>query len=116
MSCMNWKMKIMTKKNPKPSTEKIDLLFNNFVGEIISVMLNKDVEQTKQTETKIETLRSSISVNGYLIDMDDDFLYLGYEPSTIAQAVKRDFIVHIEIADNLEELLIPETFEDKSYN
>lgn len=99
------------------SKPKLDRLFEVFAGEIVSIMLNKDVEQTRQTETKIETLRSSIVVNGYLVDMDDDYVYLGLESDIINQAVKRAFIVHMEIVDNLDEIIditVPAT--NKGYN
>lgn len=102
----------------KMNKEKIDLLFETFVGESVIILLDKEVEQTRQSETHIETLKSSLSVNGYIIDMDDDFVYLGYNPDSIAQAVKKSFIIHVEIANQEDELLsnIELPKDEKEYN
>jgi hypothetical protein len=95
----------MTVKKKKAEIKR-DTFFQVFCGEAISVMLDRDVEQTKQTETQMESLKTSISVQGYLIEMDDDFLYLGYEPEMINQAVKISSIVHVETMENpLDEIM-----------
>lgn len=98
--------------------EKADVLFEVFAGEFVSILIDKEVEQTKQSETHIETLKSSLSINGYIIDMDDDYVYLGYEPSIISQAIKKSFIVHIEITSANNEILsnIELPKDEKEYN
>lgn len=90
----------------KKKTKKIDRLFDVFCGEAVSVMVNRDSESTTQTETKIETLKAPIVLAGYLIDTDDEFLFLGLDPDAINQAVRRDSVVHIEIMENpLDEIM-----------
>lgn len=93
----------VTKKKEPP----LDLLFQNFAGELIEILINKEVEQSKQTEDMIETLKHSMHVIGYFTDMDDKFLYLGLEPDTISQAINRNFIIHVEITtpDELDMML-----------
>lgn len=100
------------------SKDKIDLLFETFVGESVSILLDKEIEQIRQTETHIETLKSSLSVNGYIIDMDDDFIYLGYNQESIAQAVKKSYIIHVEISNESDEILssIDLPKDEKDYN
>ena len=102
----------------KMAKEKVDVLFDVFAGEHISIILDKEVEQVRQTETHIETLKSSISISGYAVDMDDDYIYLGYEPGIISQAIKKTFIVHIEITnpnnDILSSIELPK--DEKEYN
>lgn len=89
---------------------KLDLLLLNFAGELVSVTLNKDIQHTKQTEEFVETMTSVLTVNGYLIDVDDSFLYLGYEEDQIAQAINRNFVINVELA---EEAAIESLMEDK---
>lgn len=78
---------------------KLDRLFEIFCGELVTIMLDRDLEETTQTETHIETLKTSISIQGFLVEMDDDFLFLGITPDMITQAVYKTHVVHIEILD-----------------
>jgi hypothetical protein len=51
-------------------------------------------------------LKAPIVLAGYLVDTDDEFLYLGLDPDAINQAVRRDTVVHIEIMENpLDEIM-----------
>lgn len=84
----------------KKKTEKnMDLLLENFAGEIVEVIINKDIELTEQTEEALNTMKSSLSTTGYLTDLDDSFLYLGHEPNMIHQAINRDFVVYIGLSE-----------------
>ena len=94
----------MAKKKPVKK-ESNSILFEVFCGEAVTIMINRDVEQTEQNETTIKTLKTSLSVQGYLIEVDDEYLYLGYDPEIISQAVKKESIVHIEsMIDPLDEI------------
>lgn len=93
----------------KKKTEKnMDLLLENFAGEVVEVIINKDIELTEQTEESLNTMKSSLSTKGYLTDLDDNFLYLGYEPNVIHQAINRDFVVYIGLAEeeDVETLMV----------
>lgn len=113
----------MTKKltkvtKPTKKLEPLDLFLSNFAGELITVIVNKDITQTKQTEEYIESLTSSLSVEGYLTDLDDTFVYLGYMPEQIHQAINRDFIIHVELKDEgaFEEIMAQEEKPGSTYN
>ncbi len=98
---------------------KADRLFEIFCGEAVSISLDRDLEKTTSSRTKIETLKTSQTVHGYLVDYDDYFFYLGYEPESYDQAVKKDYIVHVELMENpMDEIL--DDFEtpkdEKGYN
>lgn len=84
----------------KKTASKNDRLFEVFCGEVIQVMVDRDSEQTTQTETKTEILKAPVVIAGYLVDTDDDYLFLGYEPEVINQAIRRESVVHIELMDN----------------
>lgn len=73
-------------------------LFDFFVGDIVSIILDQQVEHTIEKTNSVQTMKSPLSVQGYVLDMDDEYVYLGHSPDQISQAVKIDFIVHIETA------------------
>ena len=96
----------MAKKKPVKK-ETSSILFEIFCGEAVSVMINRYVEQVEQNETTVKTLKTSLSIQGFLIEVDDDYVYLGYDPDVICQAVKKDSIVHIEtMTDELDDIMI----------
>jgi hypothetical protein len=89
--------------NKKP--DKIDRLFENFASEKVSVIIDKDITLTMESEEMSQTQQTPLQVNGYLTDVDDEFLYLGHEPNGIHQAIRKDYIVHMEIfAEEVEEV------------
>ena len=101
---------------------KSDKLFELFAGEYVQIIIDKDVEVSKQTASQVETMKSPMSINGYLVDVDDVYLYLGISPNAITQAIPRDFLLHIEISEEetvVDELIkmgeIPEK-GDKQWN
>lgn len=101
----------------KKKTRKVDLLFQTFVGEPISILLDQYREQVEQTDSHIKTIKEPISAQGYLVDMDDDFLFLGYEPTVIAQAIRRERIVQIDIIEvSIEDMINQSVEVDKGYN
>jgi len=104
----------MTKK-------KVERCFELFAGEMVQVILDKDVEQTSQKQDSINIMKTPLIVQGFMIEEDDDFIYLGYEPEQISQAVKKSYIIHIEVGElkeGLEEIMdigdLPKS--DKGYN
>ncbi len=103
----------------KKAKQNLDKLFDIFCGEVVTVMLNAQSETTKQTETKIETIKGCLSTQGYLVDMCDDYLYLGLDPQFPSQAVNKDFIIHIELAETMaDEIMNAEDFpkDEKGFN
>ena len=51
-------------------------------------------------------MKSPMSLKGYLVDVDDVYLYLGVSPTAITQAIPRDILLHIEISE--EESIVDE--------
>lgn len=82
---------------------KKDFLFEYMASEFVQVIVDKDFEETKQTEESISTKKHPIVAYGYLVDEDDSYIYLGPAPDTIAQAVQKEYIVHIEITSEEEQ-------------
>lgn len=88
----------MSKKEPN-----VELLFELFAGEYISVILEMTVENVVQTSTEVEMVKAPLTVSGYLSDADDVYYYLGHEPNIFNQAVRKDKIIHVEVIEEPKE-------------
>lgn len=88
---------------------KTDRLLANFGSEFVQIIVDKNAKTSKTTETKIETSEIPLVIQGYVVDVDDDMVYLGFIPELISQSVRRDYIIHIQITEennDMEELIL----------
>lgn len=84
-------------------------VFENFAGEHITILLNKDTKQTVEVDGRLQIIQSPALVEGYLIDEDDEYYYIGHTQKAFNQVVNKRYIVHIELTNqeetqNLQEL------------
>ena len=96
-------MSVLKKSVSKKSTP-LDLLLKNFAGERVEIVVNRDLETpiaTSDGET-IEIINIPLTIAGFITDQDDNFIYLGLSVNQIDQAVNKEFVVHIMIADEIE--------------
>lgn len=68
--------------------------FLSFVGEMVEIMC-------KGSATTTEVGVFPVIVQGYLLDVDDDHLYLSDDGQNIARAVKKQDYIAIEIVQQL---------------
>lgn len=64
---------------------------------------------------------AAIKVQGYILDIDDEYYYLGDTPEEITNAIKRDRVIYIQVIPKvneyqqmLMEMDVPETDEEKN--
>lgn len=62
-----------------------------FIGEYVEILSN--------ARNIIQGDILPLSVQGYILDMDDDFLYVGETPLEIKFAVKREDVRYLEIIE-----------------
>lgn len=74
-------------------------LFNSFVGELIFITTSVVQTNRIQLPQGIQTETVPLYFEGVLMDIDDDFLFLG-DGKEIHSAIKRANIVHIEVKVN----------------
>jgi hypothetical protein len=82
-----------------------ETFFLTFVGELVEVagsFYHGDQE-------------NAIKIAGFVLDVDDEYYYLGDTPEEITQAIRRDRVIYIQILepinpylDALKELEVPE--------
>ena len=83
----------------KNKNETIDLLFQLFAGEYVSILVDMTVENVTQSEREVEMIKAPLTLSGYLSDVDDVYFYLGHEPNVFNQAVRKDKIIHVEVVE-----------------
>jgi len=74
-----------------------------------------------QTETEVRESEEPIMFQGFLLDADDDFYFLGSTPNEVCSAIKKDELGSIHIASNYsvyDEVLdqMEEPVDDKDIN
>jgi len=95
-----------------------DLFFATFIGEYVQVVTKLTTTFTQENEEGLITHVNNIIIDGFLLDQDDLYYYLGQTSDAISSTIKIDdvSIVNIsptpdifrEILDNAE---IPENKE-----
>ena len=102
-----------------------DIFLQNFAGEFVEVILDMKVPQNIEVnaEGEVITVEGPLSVAGFVLDSDENFLFLSEDGENVNQAIQLKDIKHIAIStvtekDPLidERLLDEETPEDGSYN
>ena len=81
-------------------------LFKYFAGEFVSVLLNKDIKQSIQTTHTVKTIVNPCQLEGYLIDEDDIYFFIGSQPGTINTAINKKMIVTMELIDPNQDMAI----------
>lgn len=73
-------------------------VFENFAGEYVTILLNKDTKQTVEIDGRLQIIQSPALIEGFLIDEDDEYYYIGHNDKSFNQVVNKKYIVHIELS------------------
>lgn len=91
-----------------------DTFFDIFAGEFVSITTKLQQKVTQQTEENVLQSESFLSIQGFLVDKDDLYYYIGDKPNSILAAIKINEVVHVEITQEenvftniLEQLDVP---------
>lgn len=79
------------------------LLFSTFCGEYVRLMLNKDDKQTINHSGVIKMVQNPFVLQGFLLDEDDDYFYIGYSPDVISSAILKKQVVVMELCEEEDE-------------
>lgn len=97
----------------------ISLFFTTFIGEYVQLTTKIMQSISSQTEEQVVTQEIPVIVEGFLLDMDEKYFYMGSSPDSVEHAVKEEEVIHIAIVqpkNELEEILegieTPENRED----
>lgn len=103
--------------------KKTNLFFDIFMGEFVEIITDLEFPQSVNVseEGQSTEVRMPMIVNGFLLDMDDVYVYLSPDGESVKQALPRNSIKHIEIVDLQEQMHqmmddIPEPEGSAGYN
>lgn len=97
----------MTKKPKDMPDSEVFLL--SFIGEMVQVLTDFILtsSQTRESldgEVSSEDTAHPLIVEGYMLDSDDTYVYLGPTPDQVGQAIKKDRIVFIQVLDKKDDI------------
>lgn len=87
----------MTRKLKQLTSDGPSVLFLAFQGELIDVYLDSKSQVSRETEDGVEVAEMQLMINGYLVDEDDNYLYLGEAPLQTDRAVSKSRILTIAL-------------------
>jgi hypothetical protein len=90
--------KIKKETTTGPDYQELSLFFQTFVGEFVEVTTDIMIKTQIDTEEGIALQESPLSIQGFLLDEDDKYYYLGSGPGEIEHAVKIENVKAIGIA------------------
>lgn len=93
-------MELMMPPRKKKSN---DLFFMTFVGEFVSILSNMDHTAAIQTEEGTVEETAPMVFQGYMLDMDEEYYYLGETQREVSRAIKKVSVNAIEISDHKDE-------------
>lgn len=86
----------MTTKRKKKTLDK-SLFFLTFIGEYVQIKLDLSSKMHAESNEGLVTEEGPLTLQGYLLDMDKNFYYLGGSPGSVTDAVKKIAVKHIRI-------------------
>ena len=101
---------------------KKNRLFDTFAGEFVEIVLGIEVPSSINIqEDHHHELRMPLILNGFLMDIDDQFIYLSNNGEEVDQAFPVNELKHIQVIqlkDAATEMLdmVEAPDDDKSYN
>lgn len=101
------------KPGVKVQSNEPSLFFMNFQGELMNFLLDTSLNSVVETEEGIQSTEMPLSIQGYLVDEDDQFYYIGDIPPnldkiTIDKAVSKSRVILaqiLQIPDQLTQIL-----------
>lgn len=83
-----------TKKKTEPSS-----FFLSFVGEYVQVITSFQMATEESTEVGLPLI-----IEGYIMDADDEYIYMGPDGDEIRQAVGSKHVVFVQILEKTDEI------------
>lgn len=75
----------------------------NFVGQEVEFIMSVYFKSEDHSEEGSLIQQNPLAVRGFVLDIDDEYIYLGSTPDGITQFVKRDLIAGGSIVDKKDE-------------
>ena len=102
--------------------KKSNLFFETFAGEFVEIVQDFEITTSfNQHEDHMHEVRMPMTVSGFVMDTDDEFIYLSPDGENVNQALPIHTIKHIGIvqaSNELQDLLdsVPNPSDKKDFN
>ena len=98
--------------------DKLNIFTLAFIGEHVDIISDLTIVDYAQTETQTVEQTSPMVVQGYLLDHDDKYFYIGDNSLEVSQAIakKNVVLIRIEKKKSKYEKLLEEMNDDSSEN
>lgn len=83
-------------------TKKSDRFFKDFAGEFVMVVTNVVASKPTMEDEMPQTV--PIMLEGYLIDQDEEYYFIGATPDKANQVVKKNSVVIMQCIDSGEDM------------
>jgi hypothetical protein len=81
-----------------------NIFFDNFIGEEMEFMINLYVKTEQANEDGMIIQQNPLAVRGFVLDVDDEFIYLGDTADEITRFLRKDLVAGGDIVkDKMEE-------------
>lgn len=95
--------------------------FLTFIGEKLRLMTHQKITESVEVEEGTQVVETNLTLSGYLLDLDNEYYYLGLTPSEVSFALRKTdvFLIEIErLSSAYEEILenVESPEDDKGYN
>lgn len=74
-----------------------DTFHHSFVGEKVEIVAGFYQNYMEETADSRITNQAPASIQGFILDLDDDYMYLGKNPTEVSMCIRRDTVLYIEI-------------------
>src|ERR1041384_1974834 len=104
----------MKRKTKKAIENEFNLFFETFIGEYVEIMTNTKTTETVQHEDgTVQSGEYAMIVNGYLLDEDENYYFLGRDSEEVTHCVKKDEVILVSISEpDMKELQVLENIGD----
>lgn len=85
-----------TKKKPQGPPETPQTFMLSFIGEYVNIVTDIMIAEYTNTEDGPLEQNAPMVARGYMLDADDDYVYLGEDPFEITQAIQTKRIVLVQ--------------------
>jgi hypothetical protein len=70
---------------------------STFIGERVEIVAGFYQNYREETADSVVTNNAPASIQGYILDIDEHYVYLGKNPSEVSMAIRRDTVLYIEV-------------------
>jgi hypothetical protein len=82
--------------------KKANDFYSMFVGEHVMLVLKQSVVKSTSTDDGYLSEESPLVYEGYMMDMDETYFFLGFDAKSISMAVQRTEVTSISVTEKEE--------------